>query len=91
MPGRQLETLGDNTTVWGAVFAEFWLYLVVQGYPVSHGEIASSSSNNLDNIVSALPALFGVSIGQVQPCDRGDDAAGRHLRLMRPWRRRLED
>ena len=43
--------------VWGAVFAVFWLYLVVQGYPVSHGEIGSSSTHNLDNIISALPAL----------------------------------
>lgn len=46
-----------------AFFLIFWLYLLIQGYPVSHGEIGSSSTHNLDNIVSGLPgvvALFGV-------------------------------
>jgi hypothetical protein len=45
------------------VFALFWFYLVIQGYPVSHGNIGSSSTHNLDNIVSGLPAiaaLFGI-------------------------------
>jgi hypothetical protein len=62
----QPEMLGGNTmVVWGAVFAVFWLYLVVQGYPVSHGEIGSSSTHNLDNIISSLPALvalFGIFV-----------------------------
>ena len=38
---------------------------MVQGYPVSHGEIGSSSTHNLDNIISAVPALvalFGIFI-----------------------------
>jgi hypothetical protein len=45
------------------MFALFWFYLVIQGYPVSHGNIGSSSTHNLDNIVSGLPAiaaLFGI-------------------------------
>ena len=45
------------------LFAIFWVYLVIQGYPISHGNIGSSSTHNLDNIVSGLPAvaaLFGV-------------------------------
>ena len=45
------------------LFVMFWTYLVVQGYPVSHGNIGSSSTHNLDNMVSGLPAitaLFGV-------------------------------
>ena len=62
----QPEMLGGNTmVVWGSVFAVFWLYLVVQGYPVSHGEIGSSSTHNLDNIISSLPALvalFGIFV-----------------------------
>jgi hypothetical protein len=47
------------------VFAIFFVYLVVQGYPVSHGNIGSSTSHNLDNIVSGIPAiaaLFGVFV-----------------------------
>ena len=46
-----------------ALFAIFWAYLVIQGYPISHGNIGSSSTHNLDNMVSGLPAiaaLFGV-------------------------------
>ena len=56
---------GNIIVVWGAVFAVFWLYLVAQGYPVAHGDIGSSSTHNLDNIISSLPALvalFGVFI-----------------------------
>jgi hypothetical protein len=54
--------------VFGGLFAVFWLYLVVQGYPVSHGDIGSSSTHNLDNIISAFPALvaiFGIFISIV--------------------------
>ena len=54
--------------VFGAVFAVFWLYLVVQGYPVAHGNIGSSSVHNLDNIISSIPALvaiFGIFISVV--------------------------
>jgi hypothetical protein len=46
--------------VYGIVFAVFWLYLVVQGYPLSHGNIGSTSAHTLDNIVSALPALVAI-------------------------------
>jgi hypothetical protein len=45
------------------LFAIFWAYLVIQGYPISHGNIGSSSTHNLDNMVSGLPAitaLFGL-------------------------------
>ena len=45
------------------LFALFWVYLMVQGYPISHGNIGSSSTHNLDNMISGLPAiaaLFGV-------------------------------
>lgn len=58
--------LGDNLlVVWFVVFALFWLYLVVQGYPVAHGNIGSSSSHTLDSIVSMTPglvALFGILV-----------------------------
>jgi hypothetical protein len=46
--------------VYGAVFAVFWLYLVVQGYPLSHGNIGSVSAHNLDNMISSLPALIAI-------------------------------
>ena len=51
------------TLFFAALFGMFWIYLVIQGYPISHGHIGSSSTHNLDNIVSGLPAiaaLFGV-------------------------------
>jgi hypothetical protein len=54
--------------VFGSLFALFWLYLVVQGYPLSHGDIGSSSTHNMDNIISSFPALvaiFGVFISIV--------------------------
>ena len=46
------------------LFVRFVLaYLVVQGYPISHGQIGTSSTHNLDNIISGIPAiaaLFGI-------------------------------
>jgi hypothetical protein len=59
------ETLGASTpegtmAVFGALFGVFWLYLVVQGYPLAHGEIGSVSTHNLDNIISGLPALVAL-------------------------------
>jgi len=69
VPNLEPATLWGNTmVVFGALFTVFWLYLVVQGYPISHGEIGSSSTHNLDNIISALPAivaLFGIFISVV--------------------------
>jgi len=67
-PQLEPETVGASTperTVlfFTALFALFWGYLVVQGYPISHGNIGSSSTHNLDNIVSGIPAvaaLFGL-------------------------------
>jgi hypothetical protein len=46
--------------VYGVVFLVFWLYLVVQGYPLSHGNIGSTSAHTLDNMISALPALVAI-------------------------------
>jgi hypothetical protein len=51
---------GNEMLVYGGLFFVFWLYLVVQGYPVSHGDIGSSSVHNLDNIISAFPALVAI-------------------------------
>jgi hypothetical protein len=67
-PHSDLATFGATTpegTVlfFSAVFATYLMYLVVQGYPISHGKIGSASTHNLDNIVSGIPALtalFGV-------------------------------
>lgn len=67
-PGLEPGMLGATTperamTLFAGLFGMFWCYLLVQGYPISHGEIGSSSTHNLDNIVSGLPAiaaLFGV-------------------------------
>jgi hypothetical protein len=51
------------TMFFTALFGLFWAYLIVQGYPISHGHIGTSSTHNLDSIISGLPAiasLFGV-------------------------------
>jgi hypothetical protein len=67
-PNADLATFGATTperTVlfFTALFAVFLVYLIVQGYPISHGQIGSASTHNLDNIISGVPALaatFGV-------------------------------
>src|SRR5215207_304332 len=67
-PNLSAEMVGADTPeraalFFGVMFAIFWLYLVLQGYAVAHGDIGSSSTHNLDNIVSGLPAisaLFGI-------------------------------
>jgi hypothetical protein len=67
-PATFSSSVNGTMVVFGALFFIFWLYLVVQGYPVSHGDIGSSSTHNLDNIISAFPALvaiFGVFISVV--------------------------
>ena len=46
--------------VFGGLFAVFWLYLVVQGYPLSHGNIGSVATHNADNIISSIPALVAL-------------------------------
>jgi len=69
-PGLEPGMLGGSTpegTMWvfAALFAVFLVYLVVQGYPISHGNIGSSSSHNLDNMISGIPgvaALFGLFV-----------------------------
>ena len=68
VPNLEPATVGATTpervTLFFAVlFALFWAYLVIQGYPISHGNIGSSSTHNLDNIISGIPAiaaLFGL-------------------------------
>jgi hypothetical protein len=72
MPALEPATFSSSPNgtmvVFGALFAVFWLYLVVQGYPLSHGDIGTSSTHNADNIISAIPALvaiFGVFISIV--------------------------
>lgn len=67
-PDMQLTSLGATTpertvVFFSSLFAGFLVYLVVQGYPISHGQIGSASTHNLDNIVSGIPAfaaLLGV-------------------------------
>jgi hypothetical protein len=67
-PTVDLATLGATTPertalLFTALFALYLLYLMVQGYPISHGQIGSASTHNLDNIISGIPALaatFGV-------------------------------
>jgi hypothetical protein len=46
--------------VFAALFAVFWLYLVIQGYPLSHGPIGSVAVHNADNIISSIPALVAL-------------------------------
>jgi hypothetical protein len=61
VPRLEPEMLSSSTmVVFGMLFAVFWLYLVVQGYPLSHGEIGSVSTHNLDNMISAFPALVAI-------------------------------
>jgi hypothetical protein len=67
-PNLQPEMFGATTPArvamfFTGLFGIFWAYLVVQGYPVSHGHIGSASTHNLDNIISGIPAiaaLFGL-------------------------------
>ena len=67
-PDVNLTTLGATTperTVlfFTGLFAVYLAYLMIQGYPISHGQIGSASTHNLDNIISGIPALaalFGV-------------------------------
>ena len=65
-PGMLGGTTPESTMfVFAGIFAVFFIYLIVQGYPVSHGQIGSSTSHNLDNIVSGIPAvaaLFGLFV-----------------------------
>ncbi|MBX9592523.1 MAG: hypothetical protein K2X43_24815 [Hyphomonadaceae bacterium] len=69
-PGVEPAMLGATTPestmlVFSGLFLVFWAYLVVQGYPISHGDIGSASTHNLDNIISGIPAiaaLFGIFV-----------------------------
>jgi hypothetical protein len=67
-PGANLATFGATTpestiAFFTALFALYLVYLVIQGYTISHGQIGSASAHNLDNIISGVPALaalFGI-------------------------------
>jgi hypothetical protein len=59
-PSTFSSTPDGTMVVFGALFAVFWLYLVVQGYPLSHGPIGSVATHNFDNIISGLPALVAL-------------------------------
>jgi hypothetical protein len=65
-PGMLGATTPENSMfVFAGIFTVFFVYLVVQGYPISHGQIGSSSTHNLDNILSGIPAiaaLFGIFV-----------------------------
>jgi hypothetical protein len=64
-PGMLAATPESSMYVYAIIFSVFFVYLVVQGYPVSHGHIGSSSTHNLDNIISGIPAiaaLFGIFV-----------------------------
>ena len=64
-PSMLAATPDNSMFVFAGIFAIFFVYLVVQGYPVSHGQIGSSSTHNLDNIISGIPAiaaLFGIFV-----------------------------
>jgi len=64
-PGMLATTPENSMFVYAIIFTVFFVYLVVQGYPISHGNIGSSSTHNLDNIVSGIPAiaaLFGIFV-----------------------------
>jgi hypothetical protein len=65
-PGMLGGTTPERTMfVFAGIFAIFFAYLVVQGYPISHGDIGSSTTHNLDNITSGIPAvaaLFGLFV-----------------------------
>lgn len=64
-PGMLASTPENSMFVYAGIFTVFFVYLVVQGYPVSHGHIGSSSTHNLDNIISGIPAiaaLFGIFV-----------------------------
>jgi hypothetical protein len=64
-PGMLASTPDNSMFVFAGIFAVFFVYLVVQGYPISHGNIGSSSTHNLDNMISGIPAiaaLFGIFV-----------------------------
>jgi hypothetical protein len=64
-PNVDLTTFGATTPertvlLFTGLFAVYLAYLVIQGYPISHGQIGSASTHNLDNIISGIPALAAV-------------------------------
>lgn len=64
-PGLSPQMFGASTPeqvalLMTGIFLVFWIYLVVQGYAVSHGDIGSASSHTTDNMVSIIPAFAAV-------------------------------
>jgi hypothetical protein len=59
------ETPDQAVVLMGGFFVIFWIYLQIQGYPISHGDIGTASSHTIDNIMSFIPglvALFGLAL-----------------------------
>jgi hypothetical protein len=64
-PAADLATFGATTpertiAFFTGLFALYLVYLIIQGYPISHGQIGSASTHNLDNIISAVPAIAAI-------------------------------
>lgn len=64
-PNLELAMFGATTPdrisgIYVCLFMLFWAYLVVQGYPISHGDIGSSSAHTLDNMISGVPAIIAL-------------------------------
>jgi hypothetical protein len=64
-PNADLATFGATTPertalFFTGLFALYLIYLIVQGYPISHGRIGSASTHTMDNIISGVPALAAV-------------------------------
>ena len=82
VPNFEPATVGATTPdrialFFTGLFALFWIYLVIQGYPISHGNIGSSGTHNLDDIISGVPiaVLFGPHLRSAGVPRRGKRAA----------------
>ncbi|MFZ2886315.1 MAG: hypothetical protein WA021_00670 [Minisyncoccia bacterium] len=45
------------------LFVVFWVYLAVQGYPIAHGNIGTSSEHHFDVMISGIPAITVMGAG----------------------------
>ncbi len=64
-PSLSPESMGASTPDGGiriavGFFVIAYMYLVIQGYPVAHEKIGSSSAHNWDNMVSSVPGVAAV-------------------------------
>lgn len=65
VPSMHPEMFGASTPnrvmlFFTVLFVIFVGYLVIQGYPLSHSDIGSSSSHNTDNMISAIPGVAAI-------------------------------